>query len=328
MTRQRLLTSACSVAAVWAIVVASGGLVSLTGARGPDSVELTVLKSAGLLTPEWVNFYGLSSTLDGQAVPVGAVIRAYDPQGVPCGEFTVHTAGQYGLMPVYSDDPNLGGDQGAQPGDTISFTINGCPAPALGPDTPVWSANGDLKHVELSATCGATFSTLLQPDWNLISIPLQLADPGPGAVLDSISDDYDVAYVYSSNLGWLRYEPGAPDFANTLAAITPAQGVWVHAIRATVLEVAGTIPPSTTIPLVTGWNLIGYPADDGCPVTTVLDSIMPHVVAVYGYDAGDQTDPWKRYIPGAGDNDLAEFEPGRGYWLEVNQECELVVEYY
>jgi len=56
-------------------------------------------------TEEWANFYGLGSTLNGQPLPVGVVIRAYDPQGVVCGQFRVTRAGCYGLMPVYGDDP-------------------------------------------------------------------------------------------------------------------------------------------------------------------------------------------------------------------------------
>lgn len=51
-------------------------------------------------TEEWANFYGLGNTLNGQPLPVGVVIRAYDPQGVVCGQFRVTRAGCYGLMPV------------------------------------------------------------------------------------------------------------------------------------------------------------------------------------------------------------------------------------
>ncbi|MGA9351063.1 MAG: LysM peptidoglycan-binding domain-containing protein [Anaerolineae bacterium] len=106
-------------------------------------------------TTEWVNFYGVSSTLDGQPLPIGAVVAAFDPNGVKCGEFTVHKAGSYGLMPCYRDDPLTSADEGAQPGDAISFTINGLSATQLGPDAAVWTANGDLKHIELSAVSPA-----------------------------------------------------------------------------------------------------------------------------------------------------------------------------
>ena len=109
------------------------------------------------LTPtnEWVNFYGLDTVLNGAPVPIGAVISAYNPRGVLCGQFVVHTAGQYGVMPVYRDDPMTGEDEGASPGDTISFTIDGQPATVLGPGTPIWTANGDVILLNLQAGGGA-----------------------------------------------------------------------------------------------------------------------------------------------------------------------------
>ncbi|MGQ9715431.1 MAG: hypothetical protein ACUVST_11820, partial [Anaerolineae bacterium] len=101
-------------------------------------------------TNEWVNFYGLTSYFGGVPIPVGAVVEAYDPTGIICGQFVVHTPGQYGIMPVYRDDPGTPGDEGAQPGDTITFRINGIPATPMGPDAPVWTANGDIRRVELN----------------------------------------------------------------------------------------------------------------------------------------------------------------------------------
>jgi len=90
-------------------------------------------------SPEWVNFYGMSSTLDGQPLPIGAVVEAWTG-GVRCGFFTVHTIGMYGLLPCYR---SYEGSPGANPGDVISFTINGRPATPMGPDQPVWTSHGD-----------------------------------------------------------------------------------------------------------------------------------------------------------------------------------------
>jgi len=101
--------------------------------------------------PEWVNFFSSNTTFLGQPVPVGAVIAAFDPQGVQCGECVVTTEGKYGFLPCLRDDhdttPDL--DEGAEPGDIISFTINGLPAVASGPDEPIWTSNGDLLEVDL-----------------------------------------------------------------------------------------------------------------------------------------------------------------------------------
>ncbi|MGQ9667261.1 MAG: hypothetical protein ACUVWB_08100, partial [Anaerolineae bacterium] len=129
----------------WFILVALAILLVLPGTAGAQGP---------IPTNEWVNFYGLNTLLNGAPVPVGAVITAYDPQGVLCGQFVVHTAGRYGVMPVYRDDPMTPTDEGAGPGDTLAFRINGLPATALGPGAPVWTANGDVIQVELSAGGG------------------------------------------------------------------------------------------------------------------------------------------------------------------------------
>jgi len=100
-------------------------------------------------TREWVDFYGESSTLHGQPLPEGAVVRAYDPDGVLAGRADVTLAGWY-LMAVYADDPQTTLDEGAEAGETITFTIQGQAATALGPDEPVWTSSGERLHVELA----------------------------------------------------------------------------------------------------------------------------------------------------------------------------------
>ena len=99
--------------------------------------------------PEWVDFFSANTSFLGQPVPVDAVIAALDPQGVQCGVVTVQEEGKYGLMPCYRDDDTTPEDDGADPGDAISFTINGLPAVASGPDDPIWTSHGDCREVDL-----------------------------------------------------------------------------------------------------------------------------------------------------------------------------------
>jgi hypothetical protein len=108
----------------------------------------------GQLVPTniWMNFYGLNCTLDGQLLPVGSVVTVCDPEGILCGAFTVTQVGRYGLLPVYEDDPWTQVDEGAAPGDSLQFYINGVLATVTGPDQPVWTAMGDLKQVNLQAS--------------------------------------------------------------------------------------------------------------------------------------------------------------------------------
>lgn len=113
-------------------------------------------------TNEWVNLYGPNSTANGQPLQAGAVVAVFDPQGVQCGQFVVSTAGKYGMMPCYRDDAATPGvDEGAVPGDILSFTIDGVAAISqarslngvpVDSDTVVtWTQNLDRWEVDLNA---------------------------------------------------------------------------------------------------------------------------------------------------------------------------------
>lgn len=101
-------------------------------------------------TSEWISLWSDDATLNSNPVPVGAMVQVYDPEGVLCGEFQVNSAGAYGLVPVYRDDPlTLDVDEGAEPGDSLRITIDGFPARAIGPDAAKWTGNGDVLRVDL-----------------------------------------------------------------------------------------------------------------------------------------------------------------------------------
>lgn len=95
-------------------------------------------------------FFDSTSTFDGKPVPVGSILEAFDQSGVSCGKDTVHTAGFYGFFPVLGDDPSSPGiDEGADPGETVRFTINGRDATVTSGD-PTWQ-NLDTNLVSLAA---------------------------------------------------------------------------------------------------------------------------------------------------------------------------------
>ena len=89
-------------------------------------------------TPYFTNFHDtlFSSTFNGELLPVGSIITAYDPDSVLCGLDTVTMAGAFGFMPVYGDEPvtTPGLDEGAETNDTITFKINGITATVVSGD--------------------------------------------------------------------------------------------------------------------------------------------------------------------------------------------------
>lgn len=113
---------------------------------GTDAAIRTVF-----LTPTyaWVNVYSLSTTVRGEPVQRGSVVLAYDPDGVLIGRTTVDRDGRFGVMALYMDDPATPVDEGALPGDAVSFQIDGEPAVVVSPDAPVWTANGAVLSLDL-----------------------------------------------------------------------------------------------------------------------------------------------------------------------------------
>jgi hypothetical protein len=97
-------------------------------------------------TNTWVNFYGSATQYNGNPIPIGSVINAYDPAGVHCGADTVTVEGRYGFLPVYGDDAGSQVDEGAIVGDQIYFTINGRPAINNGPDAGTWDGELGSTH--------------------------------------------------------------------------------------------------------------------------------------------------------------------------------------
>ncbi|HEQ99532.1 MAG TPA: T9SS type A sorting domain-containing protein [candidate division Zixibacteria bacterium] len=165
---------------------------------------LTVSLSAGAdddptPTDKWINAYGDVCTLNGQPLPIGAIIQAYDQDGILCGKDTVHEAGHYGFMPVYKDDIYTDTVEGASQDEPITLKINGLPTLHLGPASIYWSKNGDPYWVNLSASQNISM--------NLTSPPGQFGSPGQQLSFDfqventgSGIDLYDLEAV--SRYGW------------------------------------------------------------------------------------------------------------------------------
>lgn len=76
-------------------------------------------------TTQWVNFVSTDSTFLGRGLIVGDRVDIYDAQGVLCGSRIISVAGTLPVTPCYGDDPATPEDEGAEPGDILSFRING-----------------------------------------------------------------------------------------------------------------------------------------------------------------------------------------------------------
>jgi len=194
-------------------------------------------------SPEWVNFFSSNTTFLGQPVQVGAVVVAFDPDGVQCGEFTVDVEGQYGFLACYRDDDTTPEDDGADPGDVISFTINGLPAVAVGPDDPIWTSNGDLLEVNLGAPDGDGDGVADSED-NCPSAPNpDQTDTDEDGVGNACDDDDD-------NDGVLDADDNCPTTHNPDQADSDGNGIGDACEPITI---GGVIVPLNKLELVAPW---------------------------------------------------------------------------
>jgi Secretion system C-terminal sorting domain len=112
-------------------------------------------------TDKWISLFGDNCLLNGEPLPLGAVIDAYDPDGNHCGQWIVDATGAYGFMSVYHDDvftPLI--DEGAEENDEITLFVNGIASSLLGPENPIWTKNGDPHEVNLSITQNISFDVI------------------------------------------------------------------------------------------------------------------------------------------------------------------------
>ena len=77
-----------------------------------------------------------------------------------------------------------------------------------------------------------------------------------------------------------------------------------------VLTVTGTVPIITDIPLYAGWNLIGYPSQNGKSASDALAGTGADIIAVY-----NATAPY--LVEDRTDLAAVTMSPGEGYWVHV-----------
>ncbi len=153
----------------------------------------------------------------------------------------------------------------------------------------------------------AKYTRMLQAGPQLVSVPIQPADPSVTAVFGTAEYRWVKAFDACGSQEWVSYDVGKQ--TNTLATVSRDAGYWVDSLSAGLWTVAGTVPTSTQVSLCDGWNLIGYASMTDDAVGSVLGAVSWE--RVEGYDTG--TAPY--YLQQLGAADL--MTNGFGYWVLV-----------
>jgi hypothetical protein len=76
--------------------------------------------------------------------------------------------------------------------------------------------------------------------------------------------------------------------------------------------------PLSILALVEGWNFISLPkTPPDTDIASVLADVSSSVRIVWGWD--NQNQGWKKYVPQGQSNTLSTMEPGKGYWVYMDQ---------
>ena len=193
-------------------------------------------------------------------------VQAYDDNGLISWDDGYPSGGNY-----WND--YTGADRFSGPGQDEVFSDG------IG-DTPYINFTGDggaQDRYPLIAPWGSpphepTYYTDLTWGWNLISLPLIVANGSVENALSSISGSWDVVKHYSAGDKadhWKTYRAGGQ--SNDLWSVDNTMALWVHATGNCTLAIAGEAPESTGILLRAGWNMVGYPSRTASTVGDALD---------------------------------------------------------
>jgi hypothetical protein len=171
-----------------------------------------------------------------------------------------------------------------------------------------------------NVSCGgnqaAKFTRPVPVGGNLVSIPLIQSDGSIHVILRTVN--FDRAWSFDS-LGqrWKSYSASKP-YTGTLTTFDHTEAVWLNVTEDSNLTVAGLVPVTTSIDLVEGWNLVGYPSFNSTMDAGDLRAYIP-VTNLEGYEP--TTPPY--FL-----RELADIDPlqaGFGIWAHMSSSAIWVV---
>lgn len=133
--------------------------------------------------------------------------------------------------------------------------------------------------------------------WNVISLPLAVPNPATTSVFPTASSS---AFGFAPSTGYQQQD-----------SLLTGSGYWLKFAAGEDVAITGRELLADTIPVTTGWNMIGA-LSEPVPVDSV-GQIPPGIVVsgYYAYQAG--------YV------ETDTLHPSKGYWVKVNQPGVLVV---
>ncbi len=294
------------------------------GALSSNTATVTITVNETEPPDKPASFYGEIHILENPPV-AGQFVEAYVP-GVSTPVASVAIQNTPPLTYTFDVPADLTGTtpvEGGKNGDVITFKINGSVVA-----TSVWHSG---TSTELNINVTMQNISLPSGVWSLISFKEHPVSTAIVDVLSSIKGNYGLVYVWDATTSdWLKYDPSAPSYSNTLTSLDETMGFWINMNAGGTLKVSGTPPTTTHIALKTGWNLVGFPSAGSLALPGAFSSHgVTGFTLVYAYHASDTAEPWKKFDPAGPSfaNNLITLDTGYGYWVKVGSNCTWDVTY-
>ncbi len=203
---------------------------------------------------------------------------------------------------------------------TFSWTINSGLTSRSDYKIKIASVNDDAisdysEYFTIIQPSETTQSIALNQGWNLISLNVHPSDTSPESVFQPIKSSFEQVKGLTKS-----YDPSVPTYLNTLSELIDGFAYWVKVKTNTSLDVEGTPIDcsNTNIPIIVGWNLIGYICQQQNDLESALSGIMNNIIQVK-----DLTKSYDPTVPSYL-NTLTTMIPNNGYWIKSNATTNLL----
>jgi hypothetical protein len=157
---------------------------------------------------------------------------------------------------------------------------------------------------------------VLEKGWNLWSTPLVVKGLTAKSLLETIGPDAKAVTRLNETAGkYLSYALNYPDSYNF--PIVLGDGYFVYVVKKTTFTLTGDLTSLSSIPVVKGWNLIGYDKLEGTTASHVMSSGVGCTVKALTY-LDSENGVYKSFAKGYPSTYDFQMTSGRAFYVYVD----------
>ena len=233
------------------------------------------------------------------------------------------------ITSITLDGVDVSGQLSVVDDETFNLATSGL---ALGEHTLKYTGedavgNSKAREFKFEVLERSAYKVPLSPGWNLVSFP---GTPTDNTLTSVMGTNPATTVLGYQNGEWLTASKTGSEWSGTLSKVEAGYGYWVNTTAftaiSTLIPEANPAAVLPTVPVTSGWNLLGVvdialnaasTAVDGGNSGTYFSSIDWSVA--YQFDTQGNT--WVKSVSGTSDNRIA---TARGYWVWANKAGTLV----